>query len=290
MIEKILVCTDGSDHALQATILAAELCQKFGCEIILFNVFFCPYAQAPDTGMWEIALGEAAIDKLCKEDLEHIKQDALPVLEQAGVPYRIVQEIGHPVEEIIQASIREKADMIILGSRGLSRWKALMMGSVTDGVIHQASCPALIVRGYPTLFRSILLAADGSDSSVHAAQLATGFASKLDSSLTILNVTETHKRPPGVTERGQLLEELSQQIMKRIEETIIPIALKEDVHVSMRQINGHPARTIAEFADDNDNDLIVMGRRGRSPIKSLLLGSVSDRVSHLAHCSVMISR
>ena len=51
-----------------------------------------------------------------------------------------------PGEEILRAAADEKADLIVLGSRGLSQVKAFLLGSVSDKVSHHAKCPILIVR------------------------------------------------------------------------------------------------------------------------------------------------
>nr|WP_131918201.1 universal stress protein [Heliophilum fasciatum] len=53
---------------------------------------------------------------------------------------------------------------------------------------------------------------------------------------------------------------------------------------------GNPAYAICEYAEEHNMDLIIIGSRGMGEIKSLLLGSISDRVLHLAKCPVLIVR
>lgn len=65
-------------------------------------------------------------------------------------------------------------------------------------------------------------------------------------------------------------------------------ARKAEVEVEFRQISGSPARNICSMAREYAADLIVIGRRGRSGLSEMILGSVSNYVVHHAHCSVLI--
>ena len=63
-----------------------------------------------------------------------------------GLPVEIRLRQGVPAEELLRAAGEEKADLMVLGSRGLSQVKAFLLGSVSDKVSHHAKCPVLIVR------------------------------------------------------------------------------------------------------------------------------------------------
>lgn len=65
-------------------------------------------------------------------------------------------------------------------------------------------------------------------------------------------------------------------------------AIATNVKTQYTQIQGSAARTICKFARENETDLIVIGRRGRTGLSEILLGSVSNYVLHHAHCSVLI--
>ena len=64
----------------------------------------------------------------------------------AGVRYRGRCEGGHAAEQIVRIACDEDVDLIVVGSRGLSEWKALLLGGVSDQVAHHAHCSVLIVR------------------------------------------------------------------------------------------------------------------------------------------------
>lgn len=146
------------------------------------------------------------------------------------------------------------------------------------------------------MINKILLAADGSSSSIKAARYALEFAKQTNASVTILNVgpipimnlmtyhasmIEPDVLPQQVEER---IKEHSEKILRNALEIFKDSPLKVDTHFDY----GHPAETIVQYAQDNGYDLIVIGNRGLSEIKSLFLGSVSDKVIHMAHCPVLV--
>ena len=53
---------------------------------------------------------------------------------------------GDTPEQIIEVAAATRADLIVLGSRGMTEWKSLLLGGVANKVVHQAACPVLLVR------------------------------------------------------------------------------------------------------------------------------------------------
>lgn len=146
------------------------------------------------------------------------------------------------------------------------------------------------------MFRHILLATDGSECARKAALVAADLALKFDAELTALFVFVvpaiaavpygefTPAVPPGtINEWERAARETAE---RRVDEILRPAG----VRYSFREETGHPAETIVRIAGDEKCDLIVIGSRGLSGIKEFLLGSVSSRVSHHAHCPVLIVR
>jgi nucleotide-binding universal stress UspA family protein len=73
---------------------------------------------------------------------------------------RIVR--GHPAEAIVQAAAREKADLIVMGSRGLTDVRAFLLGSVSRKVVMHAGCPVLLIKKRVPVLRRIVVGVDGS--------------------------------------------------------------------------------------------------------------------------------
>jgi nucleotide-binding universal stress UspA family protein len=290
MFTRLLVCSDGSEQARNAARAAAEIARRFQADITLLSVFYpsalmMPFASAP-----EAAPQMEVVMELGEEMHTHIQQETGKVLTEAGVPFQPRREFGHPVDTIVAAAQDLQADLIVLGSRGLSAWKALLLGSVSDGVLHHAPCPVLIVRGERTTFPRVLLASDGSAGAYKATLTAGALARKFEAPLIILNVLEPLGPLSRVLQGEVSPESCSLQARAIVAQRIRTVAEQADASYILHQEVGHPAETIVRYARENDCPLIVIGSRGMSSLKSFAVGSVSDRVAQHAHGSVLVVR
>jgi len=135
-------------------------------------------------------------------------------------------------------------------------------------------------------FRKLLVGYDGSKESEKAVDVAFSLAECMDSSVLIFAVA----RPPEPSISVELeavlddakehFEESFEKIMKR--------ARGHDIEVQTATAVGHPAEQIIHRAERDAIDLIILGRRGRSMISRMMLGSVSERTLRYAHCPVMV--
>src|SRR5579862_6101914 len=197
MFTKLLVCSDGSEQALQATRAAADVAAKFGSDVLLLNVFDDTVA-ASHLGIWELGLDRAAFLRYIAAAQQEVEDRTSAVLHQAGIDATLLRQIGHPVDSIVSAAKIRNADLIIIGSRGLNRWKSLLLGSVSSGVLHHAPCSVLVVRGPHTAFDRILLASDGSQGACEATIAAATLTRKFGAELTVLNAFEPLRSYPSV--------------------------------------------------------------------------------------------
>lgn len=139
------------------------------------------------------------------------------------------------------------------------------------------------------MYHKILVATDGSQSSLKAAQAAARLARLTpDATVTLLHVLHV---PPVMMP----IVDIPMDAMVRnsgrevIDSTIGAINLPE-VQIDSEIQVGDPATEIVQMARDGLYDLIVIGTRGLSPIKELFLGSVSHRVANTAPCPVLLVR
>ncbi|MCP5152895.1 MAG: universal stress protein [Ectothiorhodospiraceae bacterium] len=146
MSKTILVPIDGSEHSRKALELACELGTKLGASLHLLHV-----AQSLHEGK-TLVLGAAAVtvhaplSELEKAG-EQVIQAATRFAREHGVD-AVETEIttGDPAKRIVEAARAEKADMVVMGSRGLSDLSGLMLGSVSHKVSHLAPCTCVTVR------------------------------------------------------------------------------------------------------------------------------------------------
>jgi nucleotide-binding universal stress UspA family protein len=301
MFRKILIGSDNSCNALDAARTTAVIARKFDSKVLILNVFNAYYADPGYMGVWTLAVSQEDIDQTTKTMREDIERQVRPIFEKASVSYEIVQELGHTVGSIVCVAEREQVDLIVLGSRGLGGFDRLLLGSVSDGVLHHAHCPVLIIRGENIPkesggFQHILLASDGSEGAHKAARAAVGLAQKFETSLNVLNVFDGFTPLPGlpVKDDEPIAEihhaALADRVLEEIMHDVRGMALEARVPCTFHQEKGHHADTIVRFAGEHETDLIVLGSRGRGAFRSLLLGSVSDGVAHHAHYPVLIVR
>jgi nucleotide-binding universal stress UspA family protein len=134
------------------------------------------------------------------------------------------------------------------------------------------------------MFKTIVLALDGSEGSRAAIPLATELAQHDQAAIVIVHIEERIVGKGGGPLRADE-EDIKAEIRKQAEELS---AQGIDTSVQMADVMlGGPAHAIEEIAANAEADLIVMGTRGHSPVAGLLLGSVTQRLLHIARRPVL---
>lgn len=149
MLTRILLCVDGSQHSVRASRAAAEIARRFDAEVTLLSVFSraIPYVPVGSDGGMAFAYTETDADpEIAARFHEDAQREAARVLSEQHVSFQTLSEVGQPVDSITQVAESVRADLIVLGSRGLGGFTRLLLGSVSDGVLHHAPCAVLIVR------------------------------------------------------------------------------------------------------------------------------------------------
>jgi len=177
MIKTILVATDGSDHAKKALTLASDLAAKYGARLVLAHVLLSNarsetlQALANKRGLskrlrnllgsyeadfqMEVAAAGAAVGFVSvpppRELVEtiglQIMERAEKIAAKAGVKkVTTVMADGDPADVILDLAASHKAGMIVLGSRGLSDFKGLLLGSISHKVSARAECTCVTVK------------------------------------------------------------------------------------------------------------------------------------------------
>lgn len=146
MFTKILLASDGSDYALRAAQAAAELAKGLGASVTVLHVFTMPVMQMSVPGSPSVDMDPGAVSAYVEQVQDAVAKRTGKVLDDAGVPYSALLEVGHPAEAILRIAEDDGYDLIILGSRGLSAIRSFLLGSVSDKVSHHSHCPVLIVK------------------------------------------------------------------------------------------------------------------------------------------------
>lgn len=139
MFEKILVPVDGSRNSARALKVAIEIAKKFDGEVTLIHIY--SVTTCKHAGM-RFDKCVQALRKAGAGILAHREKKA----KAEGVKVETLLKQGHVVEEIIKTSRDGEYDLIVVGARGLSKIKELLLGSVSSGVTRHARCPVLVVK------------------------------------------------------------------------------------------------------------------------------------------------
>ena len=134
------------------------------------------------------------------------------------------------------------------------------------------------------MFKTIVLALDGSDGSRAAIPVATGLAQRDEAELVIAHVEDRILGKGGGPLHADE-DEIKATIRKQAED-LEAQGIQTSVHMADVMLGG-PAHAIEAIADDAGADLIVVGTRGHSPVAGLLLGSVTQRLLHIARRPVL---
>lgn len=130
MATKLLLASDGSNHALRAAEEAIKLAQIQGSEIIIAYV-----SSDDDTGKDDL-----------HPDIQKKLQQTQSSIEQASVNYQVKVLYGDPADAISDYANDNSFEFLVIGSRGLNKMQEMVMGSVSYQVMKLAKCPVLVVK------------------------------------------------------------------------------------------------------------------------------------------------
>ena len=138
-IKKILNPVDGSDHSIRSTRNAIELATLLGAKIILMHC----HARFP------IVLSEPYFQQAINEISRRSNELVAPfieLLEKGDVEFDVRILEGAPGNQIPEVARIEKIDLIVMGSRGVTDFKGLLLGSVAHQVLNKSDCPVFITK------------------------------------------------------------------------------------------------------------------------------------------------
>jgi nucleotide-binding universal stress UspA family protein len=289
----ILVATDFSPTAEVALAWAVELAAQHGAEIeLLHAVTFPPSVPdlAPTPGPEFLAQVEEAARTRLEETAARLRGQGVTVGSHLA--------LGTPSRVIVDRAAAIRALLIVLGTRGLTGWRHLLLGSTAERVVQGAATPVLAVhpgdqsRHRPV--RAILVPTDFSADAERAIETARRLLAPIESGARLI-LLHAYNLPVEYTAYGPVptslryLEDSGLDAERRLFELSQKI---EQAGLAVETVarEGDPAQVVVDEAAAREVDLIAMGTRGLSGLKHLLLGSTADRVVQLAHCPVLTVR
>jgi nucleotide-binding universal stress UspA family protein len=202
---------------------------------------------------------------------------------------------GDARHAILAAAEEWRADLVVLGARGLGAVAGFLLGSVSLGVARHAHCSVMVVRGAPAPLRGALVAVDGSPGATAAAAFLARLPLEPQTAVRLLGVVERPHYPPTTPAlaAGMVRQAIEQMVKER--RTALEQALEKAAgafgavkRVERQVVVGHPVDEIIGAAARPGVNLVVVGARGLGALQRALLGSVSEGVLRHVDRSVLI--
>ena len=143
---KILVATDGSEEARQATQAAAELSKETGSEVHVTYVLPSPN-ELRGHHLYSKEVMNSVLERAEEEGRSFLEEEAERLRSSGGKVAETHLRAGDPDKEIVKLSEELDVGTIVIGSRGLGALRRALMGSVSESVVRHAHCPVFVVRG-----------------------------------------------------------------------------------------------------------------------------------------------
>jgi len=141
LFKNILVPYDGSSHSKHAFKIALDIAKKYNSKISLVTILDTSPGYWANTNLWNKALGGAKT--LVTKEFESFESTA----KKAKVSFHSKIIESHSITKtIVSYSKSKKIDLIVMGAQGITGWNKLILGSVSDSVVHRVKCPVLVVR------------------------------------------------------------------------------------------------------------------------------------------------
>jgi nucleotide-binding universal stress UspA family protein len=301
---RVLIAVDGSADGFAAVRQAGQLLAPGRDQVALFYTPPEVHVGAGSAPAAEIIdrARKALADSVFEEAAERLPDEFSDSLER-------LTGHGNPRRAIQAASDEWKADMIVVGARGLGPIQQALLGSISRGVAHSAHVPVFVARdnaaraggeGY-----RVLVAFDESEASEHAVGVMKRLSFPGHTIGRVVTVIESMFA-------GEVPEWLEKQARDADSEAMAQAWVREHdrerdharemlVSLSARLPEGfhghepivregHPSQQILETIKDEQIDLVVLGAHSHGIIGRLLIGSTSENVLAHAPCSVLIVR
>lgn len=289
----ILVATDFSETASLALDRAIEFAIRHETEIALVHVMQpdIPPLAAPEMIIvppnYEEMLREACMEGLAKSARRP---------REAGI--RVTEHLEHGIaaSRITACADEIGADLIIIGTRGNTGFKRLLLGSVAEEVVRIANQPVLTIHPGDTRpiepVRRLLFPTDFSPAAEQALAVANLLLAGSEDAEIILvhtyHIASIVVPLGGFGNSGSpVFVENAHQLAAQATEPSADALRSKGLRVEVVIERGDPAEVVIELAAERDVDVIVMGTRGHSKLRQFLMGSTAERIVEHAPCPVL---
>ena len=292
-LRRLLVATDFSPAADAALRHAAALAAQSGSEIRMLHV--TSGGALPLVPPEPVAAGVLEDPDERSRATRALEERAAP-LRASGLAVECKVGFGPAAANVCQEAARWAADLLVVGTRGHSGWRHLLLGSTAEQVVESAPCPVLTVHADDEprrrANRRILVATDFSAAACEAARRAAALLALTESDTVVLAhaVRQPPAAPPAIGRYGgsEIHALVRSASLSELAKEADALRCCQGLAPGVELLDGYPPLALAEAARKLDADLIVAGARGVSSLAELLLGSTAERLLQRAPCPVLV--
>lgn len=306
--KRVLLAVDGSDQSLDAVRYVSNALSSENTEVVLFHVM-----KNIDDAFWDIGRNPAFSKRIADvrgweigrhKIAEEFMNRARQILLNAGFASQAVKVNIHQRDAGVARDIAKESthgySAVVIGRRGLNAFKDFVFGSVARKLIGKLTHVPVWVVGAKPQPGKVLIALDASGGATKAVDHIGTMLAKSDCNVTLLHVIRglnidlpISELPPierreylSPSEEEEWLDEETRVTAPMFDEATACLIdagfAAERITTKLVTRAGSRARSVVEEARQGGYGTIAMGRRGMSNVKEFLVGSVSDKVLHLA--------
>jgi nucleotide-binding universal stress UspA family protein len=237
--------------------------------------------------------GRRFVDRT-RTELARFVNRAVPAKPERRQDIALVVSDGSPAEEILRHARQVRADLLVMGSHGLSGIRKVFFGSTTEQVLRSATVPVLAIppsigsrrlAGFPTHVTRVIAPIDLAGEWQSDAIRAATIAGDLDAELVLVHILAAVQTPPWLRPSGRSGERRRVEKAKTALERVRTKLLSERHRITATVLVGDPAHAVAGLTKDGGS-LVVMSLRGTAGVWGMRRGAIAYRV--LAHAATPV--
>lgn len=275
---RILLATDGSEQSAAAAGITAGIAARSRAAVKVVHVWNLEVHHRH--GYWDVEV---------RSEARKLIDSVIALMHRAGVKAEgeILHADSDDVASAVAGEARElDADLVVVGSRGLSDWQSMLRHSVSHQLLVKLDCPLLVVHspGAPAgAPQRLLLAVAGGDDVAPAVAAAAAVASP-GSKVLVVHVAQV-----VLGAQGYGYVEPEEEASATVARTVAGLTEAGISASGMVAHSTHVGEVVTSIAGEWDADLVVLGSSRMGDLASLVFGSVSHEVLHTSALPVLIA-
>ncbi len=279
---RILVAVDGSESSKNAF--------RQACRIAFMDRSWLTVITTipPYEDLFQIPSIQEKVSRALREEGEKVLAGIGKIAKEEDAYIKTVLEEGTPFHAIVDTAEEGNYDLIVMGSHGTKPIERALVGSVTARVIGTSQRDILVFPlGAAIGWGSIMLATDGSRYSRLATERAIDIAKDHNSNVQAVSVVDvTEEFQAQAPEAVEKLVEKARGYVDEVKQRAATVGV--EIEALVREGNSY--KVITDLSKKYKSEVIIMGSHGRTGVKRLLMGSVTEKVIGYAPCPVLVVR